>query len=168
MSEAPEPYRTVGEKAHFYKAVVQMGIGVVGTVGVLVHLVLNLFNVPMKTAGQRLFVDIGLTLGVAAAVELAYTLFTHGADEAVDPIMLGLAAAMLIQFGQVEKLSIGEGVAAVLYVAALGGLFAIRDRLARSTDPPSWSPPWWRAVKTRWQPTIPDGPGANEPANGNG
>ena len=65
-------------------------------------------DVDAKVAAQRLFVNVGLTLGLAAAVELAYTLFTHGADEAVDPIMLGVAAALLVQLGQVDKFDLKQ------------------------------------------------------------
>jgi hypothetical protein len=144
--EPPEPYKTLGPRAHFYKALIQMIIGVVGAGVVCYHLLADVFSrqVLAKQASEHLFLNVGITLGAAAVIELAYTLFTHGADEAVDPIMLGLAAAMLVQFGQAGVLDLKQGVAALLYVAALGGLFLVKERLIRLHEVPSWRPSWWK------------------------
>lgn len=142
---APEPYRTVGQVARFYKALLQMFIGVGGAAVIVVRLFIDLFgrHLDAAKAGQNLFVNIGLTLGIAAVVELAYTLFTHGADEAVEPVMLGLAAALLVQLGQVGIFDFKQGIAALLFVIALGGMFVVRNRLAHVVEPPGWSPKWW-------------------------
>jgi hypothetical protein len=144
-SETPEPYRTVGEKARFYKALVQMAIGAAGAVIVSIRLIVDIVGRGLDAthASEHLFINIGLTLGLAAVVELAYTLFTHGPDEAIDPIMLGLAAALLVQLGQVGVFDLKQGLAAMFYVIALGGLFLIRKRYANMPEPPQWSPRWW-------------------------
>jgi hypothetical protein len=84
---------------------------------------------------DHLFTGIGLALAVAAVVELAYTLFTHGADEALDPLMLGVSAALLIQLGRVKTFEVSDGVAVILYILGLCVLFAIREHLAKVSDP---------------------------------
>jgi hypothetical protein len=80
-----------------------------------------------------------LRLAAAAVVELAYTLFTDGPDEALNPVMLGVAAALLVQLGRVEKFNLHEALAGLLYAAALAGLFATRRWLAEPEDEESWS-----------------------------
>jgi len=74
---------------------------------------------------------VGHALAYSAGIELAYTLFTPGPDEALDPVMMGLAAAMLLGISQVAMLTVSEAGAAVLYCLALGGLFAIRKWLQK-------------------------------------
>ena len=44
----------------------------------------------------------GVGLAAAAALELAYTLFTPGPDEALDPLMLGLSATILLKLAAIE------------------------------------------------------------------
>jgi hypothetical protein len=99
---------------------------------------------------------IGLALALATAVELAYTLFTDGPDEAVDPAILGLASAMLIQFSYVEHFYYGDAIATLLYVAALAALFVIRKNLVEVDDNALSSTSWrgrrrLRDVFRRWQ-----------------
>jgi hypothetical protein len=155
MTEAdedlPEPYRSVGEKAHFLKAVVQMAIGSVGLVATFVWLLFGLLvkHVDVVAAGRTLFAGVGLTLAAATAVELTYTLFTHGPDEAIDPILLGLAAALLIQLGQVSSFRLSEAAAAVLYVLALAGLLLIKKRLVEGETREDWVPGWWSGLWSR-------------------
>jgi hypothetical protein len=69
---------------------------------------------------------VGDALAVAAVVELCYALFTPGPDEALDPLMLGLAAALLIGFSQTESLDPRSALAALIFSGALGVLFFIR------------------------------------------
>ena len=52
----------------------------------------------------------GDALAAAAAVELVYTLFTKGPDEALDPLMLGLSAAALLSLGSVSGFKVSDGV----------------------------------------------------------
>ena len=75
----------------------------------------------------------GDALAAAAAVELVYTLFMRGPDEALDPLMLGLSAAALLSLGAVDKFNIKEGVALFLYTLALSVLFLIRKHLAQKS-----------------------------------
>jgi hypothetical protein len=69
---------------------------------------------------------VGHALAYSAGIELAYTLFTPGPDEALDPVLMGLAAAALLAFAQINTLVIGQAASAALYCACIGGLFAVR------------------------------------------
>jgi hypothetical protein len=81
----------------------------------------------------------GDALAAAAAVELVYTLFTSGPDEAPDPLMLGLSSAALLSLGQVTGFDVKQGAAMILYALALGILFFTRKYLAeiRTSRAPS-------------------------------
>jgi hypothetical protein len=69
-------------------------------------------------------------LAVAAGVELAYTLYTPGPDEALDPLMLGLSSAILLLITRDNIGSVtSQFLAALLGVLALGALFLIRRHL---------------------------------------
>jgi hypothetical protein len=87
-----------------------------------------LFCYPLPHA-EATFHLIADALAAAALIELAYTLFTPGPDEALNPIMLGLAAALLLQIARVDELDPQEAGAALLYVLGLGGLFGLKSLL---------------------------------------
>jgi uncharacterized membrane protein len=91
-----------------------------------------------------IFQVIADALAAATAVQLVFTLFTPGPDEALDPALLALAAALLLQLGKVEKFNLEEGAAIVLYSVALGILFLVRIFLAPDEDKPPtlW---WWKS-----------------------
>ena len=50
----------------------------------------------------KLLTIIGDALLYSSAIELAYTLFTPGPDEAVEPLITGLAAVILIGIAQID------------------------------------------------------------------
>lgn len=75
----------------------------------------------------------GDALAAAAAVELVYTLFTKGPDEALDPLMLGVSAAALLSLGSVTGFRVSDGVSLILYAAALAVLFTIKKYLAEKS-----------------------------------
>ena len=75
-----------------------------------------------------------IILAAAAVVELAYTLYTPGPDEALNPLMLGLSAILILRLADLGDLTWSSGFGAFLLVAALGLLFAIRVFLADSEE----------------------------------
>jgi hypothetical protein len=75
---------------------------------------------------------VGIALAYSSGFELAYTLFTAGPDEAVEPVIMGLAAAMLLGFSKLEKIDLLAGCGAVAFVLALAGLFIVRQRFLNS------------------------------------
>jgi hypothetical protein len=122
--------------AEVLKALIQMLIGGIAVVLIVSRGGREVVDGHEAAAITRnLFVSIGLALGAAAVVELAYALFTHGADEALNPLMPGISAALLVRLGQVDKFRLPEAIATALYVAALAGLFATRKHLAEVGEP---------------------------------
>jgi hypothetical protein len=76
---------------------------------------------------------------VAAAFELAYTLYTPGPDEALNPLLPGTSSAFLFLASKDTQLDWQFGLAAALVTLALYGLFKIRERfdLADKDDVPN-------------------------------
>jgi hypothetical protein len=103
------------------------------------------YFIPAASVALKITAD---ALAAATAVELAFTLFTPGPDEALDPVMLAIAAALLLQLGHVEHFRWQAGTAIVLYSIALGILFAVRVFLAPDEDSPP-DPWWWRKLTGR-------------------
>jgi hypothetical protein len=89
------------------------------------------------------FQIIASALAAATVIELAFTLFTPGPDEALDPVLLAIAAALLFQLGKVNEFHWQDGLAVVLYGIALGTLFVVRVFIAPDAgrQPRLW---WWR------------------------
>jgi hypothetical protein len=69
---------------------------------------------------------VAIALEYSAGIELAYTLFTEGPDEAVEPVIMGLAAAMLLGFSKLGSIDLLAACGAIAFVIALAGLFLIR------------------------------------------
>ncbi len=88
-------------------------------------------------------------MAYSAGIELAYTLFTEGPDEAVEPLIMGLAAAMLFAFSQIDKIDIRDASGALIFVTALAGLFLVRHYFVQPEDedqPGASNPPETNAV----------------------
>jgi len=142
--KTPEIYQRQAPRAQYVKAVTQMGIGIAAAVTVLILSIdLSLKGYTGARIEEHIFVTIGVALAVGAAIELAYTLFTHGPDEALDPLMLGLSAAIILQLGKVHGFDLRQATSAILYVVALGTAFAVRKYLADDikVGDPNWSGP---------------------------
>lgn len=140
----PDVYSAVAHHARNVKAVLQMIIGVLAVCVVGWHFL----EMPAQTSHQAtsLLIDgIGVGLAAAAALELAYTLFTSGPDEALDPLMLAVAAALLVQVARIEKTpSIGQVTALLLQGLLLTVLFATRLMLVERNEDESYGPNiWW-------------------------
>ena len=140
----PDVYSVVELHARNVKAILQMMIGIaaVCVVG------WRFLDVPIDNTHQAttLLIDgIGVGLAAAAALELAYTLFTPGPDEALDPLMLAVAAALLIQIARIEQTpSPGTVAALLLQGLLLAVLFATRLMLVeRSENDPGRPNIWW-------------------------
>jgi hypothetical protein len=132
-------YSALSPMAYVTKAALQMfiGLGAVATVCVVLAL-----NVGAQRHGQALYTQaanlcihiITAALAAAAAVELAYTLFTPGPDEALDPLMLGLSAGILLLITR-DHIPVGlRFLGIIIGVIALGALFFIRRRFLDSEE----------------------------------
>ena len=133
------PYKFFEHPANIVKTILQMGIGV----GLVTLVFVKLFytrqshiNIEQigyiidifKLAKLTVLDIVAKALGYATAVELAYTLFTPGPDEAINPLITGVATVVLLGLGHVDKLDLNQAIAAVLYVLTIAGLFIIRRR----------------------------------------
>ncbi len=83
--------------------------------------------------GAHLLGLVGGALAVAAAFELAYMLFTPGPDEAVGPLILGLAATALITVSD-DHVGLEAAFVVALLIAGIGSLFWVRDRFLEEDD----------------------------------
>jgi hypothetical protein len=131
--------------AYEAKAAAQMLVGVT-TVGWVAVSFVQKIDHPVGSVGatEELLGGIGVGLAVAAVIDLAYTLFTPGPDEALDPLMLGLAATMLVIVGGLDKndFTLSKAASLLLLGLLLAVLFVIRLMLA-DTDSDDEPKVWW-------------------------
>src|SRR5579862_7101183 len=88
-------YGETDKPVQWIKAVVQMVIGV-GTV-IAVAVLVWFPNLRSGGIAELALRTVASGLALAAVVELTYTLFTEGPDEALDPLILGLSSFILLK-----------------------------------------------------------------------
>src|SRR4051794_18974532 len=141
-AEKHSVYDLLQPHAKDVKAVCQMAIGLITVIAVAWQYLDTLGGGedPIKL----LLKGTGIGLAAAAALELSYTLFTDGPDEALDPLMLGLSSTLLLNVAGLSSPPTWSqaGVLAVLALILIG-LFAARLMLGESTD--QQSKIWWIA-----------------------
>lgn len=134
-------YRKAKPSAHGIKVFLQMIVGIGAVADIAWHVERSVSThkgaAPFAPTIMTSVAVIASALAVAAAIELAYTLFTPGPDEALEPLMLGLSSGILFLISEnVDKnLSAPAQFSAVLLgVLALGFLFVIRRYFLRDGD----------------------------------
>ena len=127
--------------AYGIKVFLQMIVGVGAVVDIIWHVEQSASahqgTAPLFPGITTSVTVVAAALAVAAAIELAYTLFTPGPDETLEPLMLGLSSGILFLITENDPkiLSAPAQFAAVLLgVLALGALFFIRRRFLRDDD----------------------------------
>jgi hypothetical protein len=131
----PRLYEHLKEPAKSVKVLLQMIVGVVGVIVVLVAVLRDaLGHTNAIDASKHALVLISVSLAVAAALELAYTLFTPGPDEAVDPLILGISAIFLYLASTQTDLTWSGGISVILFATTLGILFAVRQHFIDDDD----------------------------------
>jgi hypothetical protein len=88
-------YGHVQPKAQGIKAAIQVLIGLAAIV-LLIYRLSTHFDENTNATADLALKTIGVALAFSAAVELAYTFFTDGPDEALDPLILGISSFTLI------------------------------------------------------------------------
>jgi hypothetical protein len=137
---SPTPYRQAEPPARFFKSVLQMVIGVATLIAMAVQLARGWSEGrTIVQTHQQVLELMGLALILAAAVQLLYCLYVPGPGEVLDPLALGIAAALLFQLAKVQALDAQQAAAAILYVVALGGLLAIRGSLVKVCRHKDWT-----------------------------
>ena len=125
-----EPYKRLEGPARTLKATLQMLIGAGAIIALGAHFVVHWLGPGLPSlhkATTTLLGGIGAALAAAAVVELAYTLFTPGPDEVLDPLMLGVAAGLLLLAGGLESgIQLSQAVAFLVLGILLAMLFATR------------------------------------------
>lgn len=123
--------------ARLLKTALQMAIGVALVAWIVTAVAIELHDfdigaLPMEEFAKRIFSGTGLALAISAAIELGYTLFTEGPDEAIEPLLLGTSATLTILLGRLNPGSL-EGLWEVAVVGALlCALFGVRKYLANA------------------------------------
>jgi hypothetical protein len=133
LPSGDELYEKVEPTAALIKAVIQMGIGL-AAMGVFAYQCISPHRHSMSLADRALSVAGG-ALAISAAVELAYTLFTKGPDEALDPLILGISAFALINISRHDPpLSNSLAIPVSLLALALLFLFVARRFLLNNSS----------------------------------
>jgi hypothetical protein len=98
----------------FPKTILSVKVAIQFVIGLLLMLLLSFkgilhllrligISVPYNLAENLLRINvfylIGIALGFSAGIELAYMLFTDGPDEAIRPLIMGVASAALFSIG---------------------------------------------------------------------
>jgi len=133
-----------------------MFIGVLIILAILLKMIFLLFEFQPET--YSIFVAIyqlpaleivSYGLGISAAIELAYMLFTPGPDEAIQPLILGIASALLLIVSKIGPSPADGGSAATwglaliigVLIASMAGLLWIkRAWIEKSADMPLATP----------------------------
>ena len=124
--------------AHRLKTRIQQLIGICGVALLVTRVVQEVID-PAKPLEDRSLLQVAaITLSAATVVELSYTLFTPGPDEALNPLLLGLSSSVLFLIASQPTLTWEGAGGAFLLVGALGLAFWIRDHfILRSRSPDS-------------------------------
>jgi hypothetical protein len=138
-------YDAVKWPAETVKIIAQMVVGFSIAVIIVIkeygkfsgHYILPLPNYIVEISVLQL---VAKGLEVSAGFELAYMLFTPGPDEAIEPVLLGLAAALLLAVSH-TPMDWKEGLLILLLAIALTVVFIVRQALAEGShksSPTSW------------------------------
>ena len=129
-------YAWVAPKAKPLKALIQMAIAVLAVTRLGAYMWHgHAWWGPRFTSADDSLGLIGRALAAATVVELAYTLFTDGPDEVLDPLMLGISSFLIIELGRPgTHITWGTGLGLLLTAITLGLLFAVRQRFIADAE----------------------------------
>ncbi len=120
------------------QALIGLGIFILVILKLLTYLdfTLRWLSTPMTSflLAHPILETVGHALAFSAAVDLAYMLFTPGPDEAVEPVLLGIAATILIILSSSEMLNhvLETGLGVLFLASAIVLLFYARERFLKS------------------------------------
>ncbi len=122
--------------AHRLKTRIQQVIGICGVALLITRVLQEVFD-PTKPLDDKVLLRVAaITLSAATVVELSYTLFTPGPDEALNPLLLGLSSSLLFLIASQQSLTWESAGGAFLLVGAIGLTFWIREHfIVRAPDP---------------------------------
>ena len=132
----PHPkYERWKPRARTIKIIAQMFIGALLAIILVSKFWLHIieFNYPAWLSyveyihSLRTLHIVSLALAYSAGIELAYMLFTPGPDEAINPLISGVASALLYSITKSNNLDIKNGISLILLVIVLAALFMIKE-----------------------------------------
>lgn len=112
--------------AHRVKTRLQQAIGVAGVILLFYRVAVAVLDSGVRLTDTYVLRVAAVTLAAATVVELAYTLFTPGPDEAINPLLLGLSSSTLFLTANQTQLTAGSAAGTLLLVGALAVLFIVR------------------------------------------
>lgn len=133
--------------AKFFKTIIQMLIGI--AIALLIVAEISSFFMPESALEtlNNLFPEklvllvhmdilkmVSLGLGAATGIELAYMLFTDGPDEAVDPLIMGIASFVLAQLSDSKSFGISKGFGIFLLVILIPILFWVKNNFFQKDE----------------------------------
>jgi hypothetical protein len=92
----------------------------------------SLFDIPPILRLNVLEI-VGKGLAYSAGIELAYMLFTPGPDEALEPVILGLASAVLLIISN-ETVGWEDAIVVPIICLTIGFLFYIKRKFVPNTS----------------------------------
>lgn len=129
-------YDAIQPAAEGVKASIQVVIGITGIIILAIQVCLHLSE-DATALGNLALAIIGVALAFSATVELAYTFFTDGPDEALDPLILGLSSFTLIEISRSSAHLKNVAIPVLLLAAAIFVLFIARKYLVEIRKPES-------------------------------
>jgi hypothetical protein len=123
----PDLYHAAEKPAEAVKGYLQMMLGIVVAVVVAYSLIFRWSALPLSEIADRALTLVGGALAISAVVELAFTFFTPGPDEALDPLILGVSSFALINISKDStKLDLSHMIPLALLALTLALLFLAR------------------------------------------
>jgi hypothetical protein len=143
IPSATKLYERWQSQAESLKVIGQMVVGLLTVIGVVAAVIIeSVYPTTASEAAENVTAEVfavtAAGLAAAAALELAYTLFTPGPDEALNPLLLGVSSTFLFLAVKSTRLDWQFGFSSAFFAAALYGLFKIKERFV---DP-------WAAVNS--------------------
>ncbi|WP_336855067.1 hypothetical protein [Pseudescherichia vulneris] len=85
---------------------------------------------------------VAAALALSSGIQLAYMLVTHGPDEAIEPVMLGIASAVLLILSKVEpdEWTIQYAFVLLIMIICIAILFSLSVWMNKGAKPPSNNP----------------------------
>jgi hypothetical protein len=125
--EGDDLYHAADPPARWIKTIVQMAIGI-GTV-IAIAIVVWIPSLRHDGIAELALKVVAVGLALAAVVELTYTLFTEGPDEALDPLILGLSSFILPKISDpATDLTLSNAGTVAILILALAVLFILRHQ----------------------------------------
>jgi hypothetical protein len=126
------------------KAGLQVLIGFAFAIFLAYQVIKSLDTESLQSTADHALKAVGGALAISAVVELVYTFFTKGPDEATDPLILGISSFALFKLSaRKAHLDTASALPLALLALAIVALFFARRFLSgmKNDTPPSATPP---------------------------